>query len=72
MVALAENDSIPSLNNLKVEHAAWLYFNPWYGDFILNENNNAKSDVKEIYTSQYCIGLEDLPNLIINKRIRKY
>ena len=53
MVALAENDSIPSLNNLKVEHAAWLYFNPWYGDFILSENNNAKSDVKEIYTSEY-------------------
>ena len=34
MVALAENDSIPSLHNLKVEKAVWLYFNPWYRNFF--------------------------------------
>ena len=64
IVDLAENDSIPNLNNVKVEHAAWLYFNPWYGDFILSENYNAKSEVKEIYTNEYYISLEDLTNLM--------
>jgi mannan endo-1,4-beta-mannosidase len=63
MIAMAENDSIPSLNNLEIEHAAWLYFCPWYGDFILDEKNNAKSDLTELYTSKYCITLDDLPFL---------
>ena len=61
MIALAENDSIPGVNNLIVEHAAWLYFCPWYGEFILDEKNNAKTDLKEIYTSKYCITLDQLP-----------
>ena len=61
MVAMAENDSIPSLKNLLDDKAAWLYFCPWYGEFILDEKNNAKSDLKELYTSEYCITLEDLP-----------
>ena len=61
MIALAENDSIPGVKNLIIEHAAWLYFCPWYGEFIMEEKNNAKSDLKEIYTNEYCITLEDLP-----------
>ena len=63
MIAMAENDSIPSVKNLEIEHAAWLYFCPWYGEFILDEKNNAKSDLKELYTSKYCITLDDLPFL---------
>ena len=61
MIAMAENDSIPSVKNLEIEHAAWLYFCPWYGEYILDEKNNAKSDLKEMYTSEYCITLDDLP-----------
>ena len=30
MVAMAENDSIPTLENLQMEKAGWLYFCPWY------------------------------------------
>ena len=63
MVAMAENDSIPSIDNLVIEHAAWLYFSPWYGDFIMSENNNSKSHLKELYNNEYCITLEDLPFL---------
>ena len=63
MISLAENDSIPSVDNLVVEHAAWLYFCPWYGEFIMDEKNNAKSDLKELYNNEYCITLEDLPFL---------
>ena len=60
MVAMAENDSIPSVKNLIKDHAAWLYFCPWYGEHILEEKNNAKADLKEIYTHEYCVTLEDI------------
>ena len=63
MVALAENDCIPGLNNLLVEQAGWLYFSPWYGDYIFNEDMNSKIDLEEIYTSDYCITLDELPDL---------
>ena len=62
MIAMAENDSIPGVNNLIVEHAAWLYFCPWYGEHLLEEKNNAKSDLKKLYNNKYCITLDDLPS----------
>ena len=63
MVAMAENDSIPSLNNLLVEKSAWLYFCPWYNEWIMDSSKNDPADLKEIYNSDYCITLERLPNL---------
>ncbi len=35
-----ENDSIPGVNNFIIEHSAWLYFCPWYGEFIMDEKIN--------------------------------
>ena len=61
MVSMAENDSIPGVNNLITEKAGWLYFCPWYGEYLMDEGNNAKTDLKDIYTNDYCITLEDLP-----------
>lgn len=73
MVAMAENDSIPTLENLQMEKAGWLYFCPWYDggqdntNFLSNEVFNKKEDLKEIYTSDYCITLDELPeNLYSN------
>lgn len=73
MVAMAENDSIPTLENLQMEKAGWLYFCPWYDggqdntNFLSNEIFNKKEDLKEIYTSDYCITLDELPeNLYSN------
>ena len=63
MVTLAENDSIPGVNNLISEKAGWLYFCPWYEGNLMDEGKNAKTDLKEIYTNDYCITLEDLPFL---------
>ncbi len=34
MVALTENDTIPDIQNIVNEGAWWLYFCPWYGDFL--------------------------------------
>ena len=67
MVAMAENDSVPTLDNLKAENAAWLYFCTWYdGDrddikFLTNPIFNIADDLKELYQSDYCITLSELP-----------
>lgn len=69
MVAMAENDSIPTLNNFLEEKAAWLYFCPWYDggsdniNFLSNPMFNKVEDLIEIYQSDYCITLDELPDL---------
>jgi mannan endo-1,4-beta-mannosidase len=67
MVAMAENDSIPTVSNLITEKAGWLYFLPWYDggsdstNFLSNELFNTKEDLIEMYQSDYCITLGELP-----------
>ena len=67
MVAMAECDCISTLTNLQTEHANWLYFCPWYDggsdniNFLSNPVFNKPEDLKEIYTSDYCISLDELP-----------
>ncbi|MGN0621177.1 MAG: glycosyl hydrolase [Porcipelethomonas sp.] len=67
MVAMAENDSIPTLENLLAEKAGWLYFCPWYDGkeenekFLTNPVFNVLDDLIEIYQSDYCITLDELP-----------
>jgi len=65
MVAMAENDSVPSMKNLTVEHAAWLYFCPWYDSqqayFVSGENYQDHDEFKALYNSNYCITLDELP-----------
>lgn len=63
MVAMSENDSIPSLDNLVNEKAAWLYFCPWYQGYLTSEQNNPAESLNEIYNSDYCITLDELPDL---------
>lgn len=61
MVAMSENDTIPSLENLVNDKAYWLYFCPWYGNFLTDLT--AKDKLDEIYNSDYCITLDELPDL---------
>ena len=63
MVAMTENDSIPSLENLVNDKAAWLYFCPWYMNYLTSEQNNPVDNLIEIYNSEYCITLDELPDL---------
>ncbi|MBQ8012736.1 MAG: glycoside hydrolase [Oscillospiraceae bacterium] len=63
MVAMTENDSIPSLENLVNDKAAWLYFCPWYMNYLTSEQNNPVENLVEIYQSDYCITLDELPDL---------
>ncbi|HHX18670.1 MAG TPA: glycoside hydrolase, partial [Clostridium sp.] len=63
LVAMTENDTIPRVQNLIDEMAGWLYFCPWYDWWIMSEQNNPSKWVKEMYQSDYCITLDELPDL---------
>lgn len=65
MVSMPENDSIPGLNNMQVEHAYWLYFCPWYDSeqahFLCGKDYQDADAVKALYNSDFCISLSELP-----------
>lgn len=63
LVAMSENDTIPMVSNLTSEMAGWLYFCPWYGYWLTGEQNNPVSWLTEMYNSEYCITLDELPDL---------
>jgi hypothetical protein len=61
MVALTENDIIPDIKNITNEGAWWLYFCPWYGDFITSSTYNDPVLLNTIYNSQSVITLDEIP-----------
>jgi hypothetical protein len=61
MVALTENDIIPDIQNIVNEGAWWLYFCPWYGDFLTSSRYNDPTLLNTIYNSKYVITLDELP-----------
>ena len=71
MVAMAENDSVPSLSNMQIEHANWLYFCPWYDTpetpFVSGEKYQDHAELKALYTSDYCITLDELSKDLFSK-----
>ena len=67
MVAMAENDSFSTVDNLTSEKAGWLYFCTWYdggsdnNNFLSSPTFNTLEDTIEMYQSDYCITLDELP-----------
>ncbi|UQZ32823.1 beta-mannosidase [Paenibacillus sp. PK3_47] len=66
MVAMTENDTVPSLQNLVEEKSGWLYFCPWYGEHLLSSAFNYPATLKTLYQSSYVITLDELPDLKVN------
>ena len=67
MLAISECDTVPTVENMTVEDAGWLYFCPWYGDYLMSERYQDPEILSEIYNSDYCITLDELPeNLYSN------
>lgn len=67
MITMAECDSLPSLDNLLIENAAWGYFCPWYDEesspkFISGDDYQDKDELIKLYQSDYCITLSELPD----------
>ncbi len=73
MIAMAENDSFSTVDNLTSEQAGWLYFCTWYdgGDynFLSDPKYNTKENTIEMYQSDYCITLDELPADLYKKEI---
>ncbi|CAM4515784.1 glycosyl hydrolase [Paenibacillus macerans] len=63
MVAMTENDTVPSVQNLTEEKAGWLYFCPWYGEHLMSTAFNYPETLKTLYQSDYVITLDELPDL---------
>ncbi len=71
MVAMAENDSFSTVDNLINDKAGWLYFCTWYDGsgsadsdspkFLSDPIFNTEKDTIEMYQSDYCITLDELP-----------
>lgn len=68
MVAMTENDTIPSIKNLTEEKSGWLYFCPWYGEHLMSSAFNYPETLKTIYQSEYTITLDELPNLKVDEQ----
>lgn len=70
MIAMTECDSFSTVENLTAEKAGWLYFMPWYDggsddiNFLSNPVFNTEKDLIDMYTSDYCITLDELPNIM--------
>ena len=67
MVAMAENDSFSTVENLTNDKAGWLYFCTWYDggsdniNFLSGADFNTKEDTIAMYQSDYCLTLDELP-----------
>lgn len=63
LVALTENGPIPDPDLLFEYESYFLWFMPWFGDFIFNENFNSKEHLQKVYNHEKVITLEKFSNL---------
>lgn len=63
MVALSECGSIPDVDHLTKDAAAWSWFMPWYGDYTRNATHNSLELWKKMFASNYVITLDEMPSL---------
>lgn len=66
LVAMTENDTVPSVQNLIEEKSGWLYFCPWYGEHLMSTAFNYPETLTTLYQSDYVITLDELPNLKVD------
>lgn len=63
MVTLSEVGSIPDVDGLVADKAAWLWFMAWYGDYTRSSTNNSPELWKKLFASDYVITLDEVPSL---------
>ncbi|MDR0920276.1 MAG: hypothetical protein LBM93_13700, partial [Oscillospiraceae bacterium] len=60
MVAMTENDTIPSLDNMFNEAAYWLLVMPWYDNFLTYPNKNDPETLTALYQSDFGLTLDEI------------
>jgi mannan endo-1,4-beta-mannosidase len=63
MVALSEVGSIPDVDNLVKDAAAWSWFMPWYGDYTRSSTHNTLDLWKKMFAHDYVITLDEMPSM---------
>jgi mannan endo-1,4-beta-mannosidase len=63
MITLSECGSMPDVDDLVKDSAAWSWFMPWYGDYTRNATNNSLDLWKKMFASSYVITLDEMPSL---------
>jgi mannan endo-1,4-beta-mannosidase len=63
LITLSECGSIPDVDNLQLDVAAWSWFMPWYGDYTRSSVNNSLDLWKKMFASSYVITLDEMPSL---------
>jgi mannan endo-1,4-beta-mannosidase len=63
MVTLSEVGSIPDVDNLVADGAAWSWFMPWYGDYTRNSTHNTLELWRKMFASTYVLTLDEMPSL---------
>mgnify|MGYP003575154611 CR=1 FL=1 len=63
MITISECGSMPDVDNLTNDAAAWSWFMPWYGDFVRSDVHNALDLWKKMFASSYVITLDEMPSL---------
>lgn len=63
MVAISECGSMPDVENLTKDGAAWSWFMPWYGDFVKSSAHNSLDLWKKMFASNDVITLDEMPSL---------
>lgn len=63
MVTISECGSIPDVDNLVRDNAAWSWFMPWYGSYTRDATNNSLDLWKKMFASTYVITLDEMPSL---------
>jgi mannan endo-1,4-beta-mannosidase len=61
-IALTENGPIPDPDHMKETGAMWLWFMPWWGDFILDPKYTDREMLKKVYNHELVITLDELPD----------
>lgn len=63
MITLSECGSIPDVDNLVADGAAWSWFMPWYGDYTRKDIHNSLDLWKKLFASSYVLTLDEMPSL---------
>jgi mannan endo-1,4-beta-mannosidase len=63
MITLSECGSFPDVDNLVADGAGWLYYMPWYGNYVRSSTYNSLDLWKKMFAHSYVLTLDEMPNL---------
>jgi mannan endo-1,4-beta-mannosidase len=63
MIAITECGSMPDVDNLIADGAAWSWYMTWYGNYVRSSTNNSLDLWKKMFASTYVLTADEMPSL---------